>query len=110
MRFASSDITSFSNGACPEGGHQRKIKNIKEVAKGEAPIYADERLVIDCPACEPLLNAPDSWSGDELAIPLTRAEKLAAKKAEDEAMMVNAQFAAALAQSAREHIAAGANS
>ena len=76
-RYASSDIHSFINSACPTGGHIRKITNQREVNKGADPIYEGERLIVTCAACEPLLNAKDSWSSDPLKVPLTEVEKLA---------------------------------
>ena len=45
-RYASSDIHSFINSACPTGGHIRKITNQREVNKGAKPEYEGERLVI----------------------------------------------------------------
>lgn len=101
-KYASSDITSLTNAQCPTGGHQRVISNPKDVAAGLPVEYADERLVIDCPACEPLCIAKDSWSDDPTNIPLTKAEQATADKLEKEGMRQQATLGAALADLANE--------
>ena len=108
MRYASSDITSFTNAACPTGGHSRTVSNPKEVRKGAAPEYADERLVIDCPACEPLCVGKDSWSGDPLDIPLTQKEKQELEALEKQGLRQQALMAQALADLAHERVAGAA--
>ena len=105
-RYASSDIHSFINSACPTGGHIRKITNQREVNKGAKPEYEGERLVITCAVCEPLLNAKDSWSGDPLNIPMTQAEQAEADKQVKDGMKHAALQAQALAELANERLAA----
>jgi hypothetical protein len=105
-RYASSDITSFTNKDCPEGGHSRKIVNGPAVRRGAEPEY-EERLIIDCAFCEPLLTKKDSWSGDPSDIPLTPSEKAAATALEKQGLKDTALMAQALAEVARDKVASG---
>lgn len=104
-KYASSDISGFYNGNCPKGGHARKVSNQREVNRGAKPVYADERLVVDCPVCEPLLTAKDSWSSDPLSVPLTEAEKLAEEVREREVAKQRIIADQATAEMAREWLA-----
>lgn len=107
-RFASSDIQGHTNSECPSGGHYKTIANPKDVAKGLAPEYKEEYLVIDCPVCEPGLVMKDSWSDDELTRPLTRKEQAEAEKLEKAGMREQALMASAMAELAHERVAANA--
>ena len=104
-RYASSDIHSFMNANCPSGGHMRKITNQREVNKGADPIYADERLVVNCPVCEPLLRAKDSWSSDPMNVPLTESERLAEEARERQVAKDRIVADQAQAEMAREWLA-----
>lgn len=111
VRYASSDIKGFFNKDCPQGGHVREIANLKEVQRKNAePVYADERLIIDCIHCEPLLNAKDSWTGDPTEIPLTKMEKFEADKLEKQGMKDMAVMGQAMAEMVRERVAANSGS
>lgn len=58
--YARSDIRYFNNPACPNGPHRAKD---------------GERLVIDCPHCEPIARrAKALYSEDKLAVPRSPEE------------------------------------
>ncbi len=99
---ASSDIVSVSAyGNC--AGHSRTISNAAAVAKGAAPEYKEDRLVINCPVHEALLRTrKDSW-GSVTKPPLTDAEKEEAEQQKTSGLdaisvLANALMAQASAQ------------
>lgn len=93
MKYARSDIQSYvpPGGVCP--GH----------SEGADPDY--HGLSIECTACEPHLAKDPLWSSTPHTVPLTPGEQAQVDAQEREAQAVTAQFAASLADAAREQVA-----
>lgn len=94
MKYARTDITSFvpPGGVCP--GHD---------GEGADPDY--DGFSVACPVCEPFLAKDPLWSGSPHKVPLTEDEQAEVDEQERQAQLVTAQFAASLADAAREQVA-----